>query len=277
MTRRDIIIVAVLVNAGLLAILFMMAITTDEDRINEPTDITAALVEEVQPIDSFSKPSSALVASSSHTSNPADEVDLAIKAFTEPSSSQPVIVEDDNGLDLDDQDDEPAEVPAEPVKTPKEVKPTPKAAKPTATASSATSSGKNVEVTVKRGDSLDKIARANGTTIKAIKEANQLKTDRLDIGKVLKIPVSTEKAEKKASTTTSTTSSKPAAAPKATAKADKAVVADSDAQYYTIKTGDNPWKIAKQFQIKVDDFLKLNNLDETKARNLKVGDKVRVR
>lgn len=44
--------------------------------------------------------------------------------------------------------------------------------------------------TVKDGDSLDKIARAHQTTIKALKELNNLTTDRIVVGKQLKIPSS---------------------------------------------------------------------------------------
>ena len=51
----------------------------------------------------------------------------------------------------------------------------------------------------------------------------------------------------------------------------------SEPVYHTIKNGDNPWKIAKQFRIKVEDLLRLNDLDEAKARNLKVGEKIRIR
>jgi peptidoglycan endopeptidase LytF len=131
---------------------------------------------------------------------------------------------------------------------------------------------KIVEVTVKKGDSLDKIAKANGTTIKAIKTENDLKTDRLDIGQVLRVPVGTKKAK----------ADKVAKAEKAAAKEtkdakDSKAVASGDTEFYTIKNGDNPWKIAKKFNIKVSEFLKLNDLDEDKARNLKVGEKVRVK
>lgn len=47
--------------------------------------------------------------------------------------------------------------------------------------------------------------------------------------------------------------------------------------YYIVKGGDNPWKIAKQFQVNFDDILRLNNLDEEKARNMKIGDRIRVK
>lgn len=48
-------------------------------------------------------------------------------------------------------------------------------------------------------------------------------------------------------------------------------------QYYTLKSGDNPWKVAKQFRVGFGELLKLNHLDEAKARNLKPGDVLRVK
>lgn len=47
-------------------------------------------------------------------------------------------------------------------------------------------SGKTYKV--KAGDSLEKIARANSTTTKAIKELNNLVNDRIVVGQTLKIP-----------------------------------------------------------------------------------------
>lgn len=49
---------------------------------------------------------------------------------------------------------------------------------------------KNKTYTVKTGDSLWKIAREQGTTIKALRDANHLETDRLKIGQNLIIPQS---------------------------------------------------------------------------------------
>lgn len=46
----------------------------------------------------------------------------------------------------------------------------------------------NLIYTVKPGDSLEKIANTQGSSIKAIKEANQLTTDRIRVGQKLKIP-----------------------------------------------------------------------------------------
>ena len=48
--------------------------------------------------------------------------------------------------------------------------------------------------TVKSGDSLTKIAKAHGTTVKAIKAENNLNTDHIKVGQKLKIPAKGEAA-----------------------------------------------------------------------------------
>ena len=60
--------------------------------------------------------------------------------------------------------------------------------------------------TVKSGDTLTKIAKAHGTTVKAIQKANHLTTTAIKVGKKLKIPVkgSTTSAAPAAPTTTTT-------------------------------------------------------------------------
>lgn len=115
---------------------------------------------------------------------------------------------------------------------------------------------KDVEVTVKRGDSLDKISRANGTTVKAIMQANGLNSPRIDVGQVLKIP-----AVNKETASVSPPSK----------------TASEEVEYYTLKSGDNPWKVAKLFKVRFDQLLDLNGLNEERARNLKPGDTLRVK
>lgn len=270
MTRRDMIIIAILVNAGLLAVLFMMAINSDTDKISDPIVVQQPIAEVPISI------SSTTVSEPTYTiPTPADEGDNALTEFNTAPAPLPIIGEEVTIVEADaSKGDASTPAPAEgaspeikstPVPPAKEVK------------DSKDAEGKVIEVTVKRGDSLDKIARANNSTIKAIKSANGLKNSKLDIGQVLKIPV----GEKKKAAAKSTTTAK---AKKSESKADKAdkekadsKVASADGEFYTIKAGDNPWKIARQFHIKVDDLLKLNNLNEDKARNLKAGDKIRVK
>jgi LysM repeat protein len=50
---------------------------------------------------------------------------------------------------------------------------------------------------VKAGDTLTAIAKAHGSTVKAIRAANNLKTDRLLVGKKLKIPTASQTLESK--------------------------------------------------------------------------------
>lgn len=61
--------------------------------------------------------------------------------------------------------------------------------------SAATSNFEERTYKVKTGDSLEKIARSQNTTVQAIKELNGLTHDRIVVGKLLQIPA--DKAEKK--------------------------------------------------------------------------------
>lgn len=101
------------------------------------------------------------------------------------------------------------------------------------------------EVKVQKGDVLEKIARRHGCTVGALMEHNQLKSNVLQIGQVLKIPTN------------------------------QAVSSTKD-NFYTVKQGDNPWAIAVKNHMKLEDLLKLNDLNEEKARRLRPGDKLRI-
>ncbi|MCB1119831.1 MAG: LysM peptidoglycan-binding domain-containing protein, partial [Chlamydiia bacterium] len=106
---------------------------------------------------------------------------------------------------------------------------------------------KYVDVTVKQGDALEKLARAYGVSVQTIQQVNHLPGQVLRPGQVLKIP------------------------------ATKTPPPEEEPVYYTVKSGDNPWTIAKENQVKVDDLLRLNNLDEARAKRLKAGDRLRVK
>jgi peptidoglycan endopeptidase LytF len=226
MTRRDTILIAVIVNAGLLAILFITAVIYDHDPILEPVD--NALVIDQQPllIDE--------VSSITHVS-PKDEVDTLLSYYTPPTSplSYNNVFSDEESYHSALIDDKATQKPI--------------------------SSDEYVEIVVKKGDILDKIARANGTTVQAIKQLNGLSSEKLSIGQVLKMPLKNENSVK--------------AVKKQIEKSDL----ESDAVYYVVKSGDSPWKIAKQFNVKPEDILQLNHLDEEKARNLKIGDRIRIK
>jgi LysM repeat protein len=69
----------------------------------------------------------------------------------------------------------------------------PAAAPATGTSSAVESTGGEA-YTVKSGDTLTKIAKAHGTTVKAIKAASNLNTDHIKVGQKLMIPAKAEAA-----------------------------------------------------------------------------------
>ena len=86
---------------------------------------------------------------------------------------------------------------------------------------------KNIYV-VKKGDTLFDIAKLKGVTVNEIKEANNLKTDTLQIGQVLNIPTPS-----------------------------------SGEINYIVQKGDNLYTIANKYDVTIDDIKKLNNLSTT--------------
>lgn len=106
-----------------------------------------------------------------------------------------------------------------------------------------------VEIEVKKGDVLERIAKANGTTVSRLMEINGLKSPWLKIGQKLKVP----RGEKKPSRI------------------------DSSPEFYTVKKGDNLWIIASKFKVSVSDLKRLNHLDDESAKRLKVNDQLRIR
>lgn len=115
------------------------------------------------------------------------------------------------------------------------------------------------EIIVKRGDVLGRIARLNGVSVEELMKANNLSNSRLSVGQVLRIP---EKKE--------------IAVVQQEEVPIKENVKDEDVRYYTVRSGDNPWLIARRNKLDLQDLLRLNELDENTARRLKPGDKLRV-
>lgn len=268
MSRKDTIIIAVLINAGLLALLFMMAINTDEEKIGDHTEMSQSLVvnqpsptpsSSSSPLPPMQVPLPAVLADASA----ADEVDNFLKDLTTNDLSQSNFLDEDGMVELES--DAPmsvSQVSNNPVVLDE---------------SKIPPDSRFVEVTVKRGDALEKIARSNGTTVEVIKKINNLSTSKLKIGQVLRIPLPEKATAQQSSGASKSSSTIASTSNSQKAPAESKPTASNEPQYYTIKSGDNPWKIARQFQVKFDDLLKLNGLDEEKARNLKVGDKIRVK
>lgn len=243
MTRKDTILIAVVINAGLLAVLFATAMIYDTDKVLDQNEISGnQLVEAKKPTISEDRQGT-LVANAEPTT--VDEVDNVLSSFTTPPP-QPITVDTESVIII----------PEQPTTSFREETPS----KHTEATDTNEDQDDFIEVKVKKGDSLDKIARANGTTIEAIKKASELKSEKLKIGQILKVPSKKEGSAKK------------------DAAATKEVAETTDeAVYYTIQSGDSPWKVAKKYKLEYEDILKLNDMDEEKARNLKIGDKIRIK
>ena len=104
-------------------------------------------------------------------------------------------------------------------------------------------SGSNYYI-VKKGDSLYSIANANNTTISELKNLNNLSTNNLAIGQVLKLPTTT-----------------------------KEEIGNDDVIIYTVKSGDTLYSIAKKYNTTVDDIKKTNSLSNN---NLSIGKQLKI-
>ena len=248
MTRRDTIIVAALVNAGLLVILFVSALKTEEGR------------EEI----SFRKEAPNFVNSEATFRSEAkrvmgDEVDQVLNQYGQQDPLQPVVSLVPAETDPLAQNPVVKSVPSfvDDLKSITEA--SPKLSTNSLKAEEKTTSASFYEeIKVKKGDVLEKIARQNNTTVSEIMKINNLTSTQLKIGQVLKI---SSKGETKS-----------------IAKVEeKAPLDPTSAKYYIVKAGDSPWTIAVKNHMKVEELLKLNNMNEEKSRKLKPGDKIRIR
>lgn len=231
MTRKDTIMIAVIVNACLLAILFITAVVYEE----EQGAFTAEPKLE-------GKGSSETLPSSQQIASTGDEVDNVLKYYHHPAP-QPIVVETPSEIYI------PESLPAHYHAMDEEDPP-------------QQDFKGFTEVIVKKGDALEKIAKTHHTTVAAIKQANHLENEKLSIGQLLKIPLSKEMK---------------AADPLPSTSAQKSEETSSAAVYHVVKSGDSPWKIAKQYNVNYEEILRLNNLNEEKAKNLKIGERIRVK
>ena len=101
--------------------------------------------------------------------------------------------------------------------------------------------------TVVKGDTLYKIAQKYNTTVQDIINLNNLKTNNLYIGQVLRIPENYNKEDE---------------------------IILKEFINYTVKKGDSLYSIAKKNNITVDDIIKDNGL---KDNNLKIGQNLKIR
>lgn len=222
MNRKDTILVAVLINAGVLVVLFTSALKNKADKEPQITyQEPPIVIADVQtPMPTIMK----------------DEIDLAVEqlkmqqkneqdvAKIEAPILQQELVLEDNSQTIEKQQ-EPS----------------------------------FIEIQVVKGDFLAKIAKKHHCSVEEIIKFNQLKNTNLRIGQTLKIP------------------SKHAQIQKLIPVVQSQEKLSGETKFYTVKNGDNPWTIAKKHNMKVEELLQMNHLSKEKAKNLKIGDKLKVK
>jgi LysM repeat protein len=124
----------------------------------------------------------------------------------------------------------------------------------------------STEYTVKRGDSLSKIANQFDTSVRAIKAANGLSSDLIRVGDKLVVPVSGS---------TGISSSMLAASSDSISSSSTAPsLSTSGVRMHTVKSGEYPGKIASQYGMTTYELLSLNGI--TDPRKLQVGKVLKV-
>lgn len=166
MNRRDTIIIAVLLNAGLLIVLFATSLKSDTTPLQPSTLAVESPTPKVEEGVAVKAPE-VLPTSISGT----DEVDQMVKQYIPPIvDNKPNFAADLQAIGS--QPEGPSSLPP--------------ALDPAAAALAGVSFE---EVKVKKGDVLERIARNHRVSVDELMKANHLSTTRLKIGQVLKIPV----------------------------------------------------------------------------------------
>ena len=206
MSRKQTILVAIFINAGLLVLLCVAALSSEEE--TALPDI--ALQQEVQIPEPVASPPPLAAALPQEIAAPAFPVPEVVHTLPPVAEEQVAVA------------------------PPPVVEPVYK------------------EVTVKAGDTLEKIAKSAHVSVDDIIKYNKLPSTFLRIGQVLRIPIAQGSVKQAA---------------KAQLKKEG---------YYVVKAGDSPWSIAMKHHMKPDELLRMNNMSEEKARKMKPGDRIRV-
>jgi LysM repeat protein len=161
-------------------------------------------------------------------------------------------------------DENPANLPAVPADNTAALTPAAPTPAPVAASAAPTPAATARTYTVKRGDSLWKIAKAEGVSIGDLARANSLsKTTALKVGQKLQVPTKAEPVTAQASVV-------PTSAADVTAPAAGAAT-PMEGNVYIVKTGDSLWKIARSQNVTVAAIKQANSLT---SDSLKIGQKL---
>ncbi|WP_087878179.1 LysM peptidoglycan-binding domain-containing protein [Chlamydia suis] len=249
MNRRNTMIIAAAVNAVLLAVLFITARHSEPEIEYSPKIAPIKILEPVPIVEKASE-------------KPEKKPEVIAKPaqiIRNPVVSKPVVSKAELAAQFADKNITPGKEPPASSQEPSLAPEVVEASAPEIPVVPAQSVDKVAEketfstVVVKKGDFLERIARANHTTVSALMQLNDLSSTQLQIGQVLRVP-KTQKPEK-----------------------DLQVKTPNPEDFYVVKEGDSPWAIALSNGIRLDELLKLNGLDEQKARKLRPGDRLRIR
>lgn len=174
MSKKDTVIIAILLNAGLLIVLFATSLKSDPSDVSQTVNIETPQLQKEEVLVSPSTQPQVLEIAKTPAPLTGDEVDQMIRQYTPPPiASAPVDIKPNFADDLQalgglmpSQENIP---------------------------SASTQASSYKEVKVKKGDVLEKIARLNHVTVEEIMKANQMTSTRLRIGQVLKIPAKVKK------------------------------------------------------------------------------------
>lgn len=249
MNRRNTMIIAAAVNAVLLAVLFITARHSEPEIEYSPKIAPIKILEPVPIVEKASE-------------KPEKKPEVIAKPaqiIRNPVVSKPVVSKAELAAQFADKNITSGKEPPASSQEPSLASEVVEASAPEIPVVPAQSVDKVAEketfstVIVKKGDFLERIARANHTTVSALMQLNDLSSTQLQIGQVLRVP-KTQKPEK-----------------------DLQVKTPNPDDFYVVKEGDSPWAIALSNGIRLDELLKLNGLDEQKARKLRPGDRLRIR
>lgn len=119
--------------------------------------------------------------------------------------------------------------------------------------------------TVQKGETLSEIAEQYGTTVRAIREANDIGSDNVIIGgQELEIPVSDEGS--------SDTSTSDSSGGESTSDSSSSESTSGCRIQHTVKKGEWVWQLAREYDVSPYDILDANDLSLKKANTIQPGE-----